>query len=92
MESAIALAVGSHPPDGLLDGLRTGWFDITKTDWRDTMAIPRGIRLWRGDHAAMYRLDLLPAVRVGRTAARRRRTGRARENELAPRGADCDRV
>jgi hypothetical protein len=49
---------GLYPPDGLLDAVRTGWFDITKTDWRQTMAlqVPSGMA---GDHAAMYRFDLL---------------------------------
>ena len=49
---------GLYPPDGLLDALRTGWFDITKADWRQTMAlhVPTGMA---GDHAAMYRFDLL---------------------------------
>ncbi len=49
---------GLYPPDGLLDALRTGWFDITKADWRQTMAlqVPSGMA---GDHAAMYRFDLL---------------------------------
>jgi hypothetical protein len=49
---------GPYPPDGLLDGLRTGWFDITKADWRETMAlhVPSGMA---GDHASMYGFDLL---------------------------------
>ena len=38
--------------------MRTGWFDITKADWRETMAlqVPSGMA---GDHASMYRFDLL---------------------------------
>jgi hypothetical protein len=49
---------GPHPPAGILDALRTGWFDITKTDWRESMAlqVPSGMA---GDHAAMYRFDLI---------------------------------
>ncbi|MEO8257100.1 MAG: DUF2723 domain-containing protein [Acidobacteriota bacterium] len=49
---------GPHPPDRFLDAVRAGWFDITKSDWRESMAlqVPSGMA---GDHAAMYRFDLL---------------------------------
>ena len=45
------------PPAGLLDGLRTFWFDVTKSDWRDTMVfnVPQSML---ADHAAMYWFDL----------------------------------
>lgn len=44
-------------PHGLLDALQTFWFDVTKSDWRDTMVmhVPRSML---GDHAAMYWFDL----------------------------------
>ena len=46
-----------HPPHGLFDALSRFWFDVTKTDWRETMVmqVPRGML---GDHAAMYAFDL----------------------------------
>ncbi len=45
------------PPATLADGLRDGWFDITKSDWRDTMvlSVPRVLV---GDHLSMYAFDL----------------------------------
>lgn len=52
-----ALWVLPHPPEGLVDGLRMFWFDVTKSDWRDTMVfnVPRDVL---ADHAAMYWFDL----------------------------------
>jgi hypothetical protein len=46
-----------NPPDGIAEALRRFWFDVTKTDWRDTMVmnVPRSLL---GDHAAMYWFDL----------------------------------
>jgi hypothetical protein len=46
-----------NPPDSLLEALRRFWFDVTKTDWRDTMVmnVPRSLL---GDHAAMYWFDV----------------------------------
>jgi hypothetical protein len=46
-----------EPPRGLADALQTFWFDVTKSDWRDTMVmnVPRSML---GDHAAMYWFDL----------------------------------
>jgi hypothetical protein len=45
------------PPHGLVDALQRFWFDVTKSDWRDTMVmnVPQS-RL--GDHLAMYWFDL----------------------------------
>jgi hypothetical protein len=45
------------PPHGVVDALQRFWFDVTKSDWRDTMVmnVPRS-RL--GDHLAMYWFDL----------------------------------
>jgi MFS family permease len=44
-------------PHGLLEALQTFWFDVTKSDWRDTMVmhVPQSML---GDHAAMYWFDL----------------------------------
>ena len=52
-----ALWMLPDPPDGLVDGLRRFWFDVTKADWRETMVmqVPRAMA---GDHAAMYAFDL----------------------------------
>ncbi len=46
-----------HPPHGLSDALQTFWFDVTKTDWRDTMVL-RVPASALGDRAAMYWFDL----------------------------------
>ncbi len=45
------------PPHGLLDGLRTAWFDITKSDWRASMMmqVPSGMTR---DHLSMYLFDV----------------------------------
>ncbi len=52
------LWLGSFPPHRLVDALGTAWFDITKSDWRETMVmqVPRGMA---GDHASMYAFDVL---------------------------------
>jgi Protein of unknown function (DUF2723) len=52
------LWLGSFPPHGLVDALGTAWFEITKSDWRETMVmqVPRGMA---GDHASMYAFDVL---------------------------------
>jgi hypothetical protein len=52
-----ALWYQPQPPSGLLEALATFWFDVTKSDWRDTMVlhVPRSML---GDHAAMYWFDL----------------------------------
>ena len=45
------------PPEGAIDALQRFWFDVTKSDWRDTMVmnVPRSMV---SDHAAMYWFDL----------------------------------
>jgi hypothetical protein len=45
------------PPHGMVDALQRFWFDVTKSDWRETMVlgVPRGMI---ADHAAMYAFDL----------------------------------
>jgi hypothetical protein len=51
------LAPWIDPPDGAIDALQRFWFDVTKSDWRDTMVmnVPRSMV---SDHAAMYWFDL----------------------------------
>jgi hypothetical protein len=48
---------GPFPPRGFAAALGTAWFDITKSDWRETMVlqVPRGIA---GDRASMYAFDV----------------------------------
>jgi hypothetical protein len=52
-----ALWLLPDPPDGVVEALRRFWFDVTKTDWRETMVmnVPRTLI---SDHAAMYWFDL----------------------------------
>src|SRR5262249_36450763 len=52
-----SLWVVPNPPDGIAEALQRFWFDVTKTDWRDTMVlnVPRSLL---ADHAAMYWFDL----------------------------------
>ena len=52
-----ALWYQPQPPSGLFEALATFWFDVTKSDWRDTMVlhVPRSML---SDHAAMYWFDL----------------------------------
>ncbi len=52
-----ALWVSPSPPHGLVDALQTFWFDVTKSDWRETlvMHVPRSML---GDHGLMYLFDL----------------------------------
>ncbi|OLD56689.1 MAG: hypothetical protein AUI64_01930 [Acidobacteria bacterium 13_1_40CM_2_64_6] len=46
-----------QPPASIVDGLQHFWFDITKSDWRETMVM--GVpRVMLGDHLAMYWFDL----------------------------------
>jgi transmembrane protein TMEM260 (protein O-mannosyltransferase) len=51
------LAPWIDPPDGAIDALQRFWFDVTKSDWRDTMVmnVPQSMV---SDHAAMYWFDL----------------------------------
>jgi hypothetical protein len=46
-----------EPPPSLVAALRAFWFDVTKSDWRDTMVLHVPQSLIR-DHAAMYWFDL----------------------------------
>ncbi len=52
-----ALWLLPNPPAGILEALQRFWFDVTKTDWRETMVlqVPRALL---ADHAAMYAFDL----------------------------------
>jgi len=52
-----ALWISTQPPRGLVDALHIFWFDVTKTDWRETMVfhVPASMLL---DHLSMYRFDL----------------------------------
>jgi hypothetical protein len=52
-----SLWYATHPPSSVLDAIQTAWFDITKSDWRETMVmnVPRGMLK---DHASMYLFDL----------------------------------
>jgi hypothetical protein len=52
------LLPGVDPPAGAGDALQRFWFDVTKSDWRDTMVmnVPRSMA---ADHAAMYWFDLI---------------------------------
>ncbi len=45
------------PPHGFVDALQRFWFDVTKSDWRDTMVMNVPQSLVR-DHLAMYWFDL----------------------------------
>src|SRR5262249_21162641 len=44
-------------PPSIVEAFQRFWFDVTKTDWRDTMVmnVPRTLV---GDHAAMYWFDV----------------------------------
>lgn len=46
-----------QPPHDILEALQTLWFDVTKSDWRDTMVmqVPQSML---SDHVAMYWFDL----------------------------------
>jgi hypothetical protein len=46
-----------QPPHGPVDALARFWFDVTKSDWRDTMVLNVPGSMLR-DHAAMYWFDL----------------------------------
>ena len=52
-----ALWLGNSPPDGFIDAMRTFWFDVTKSDWRETMVleVPSVVA---GERARMYWFDL----------------------------------
>ncbi len=46
-----------HPPHGMVDALQTFWFDVTKSDWRDTMVMNVPGSMVR-ERLAMYWFDL----------------------------------
>ena len=46
-----------HVPNGLIDALSIFWFDVTKSDWRETM-VARVPQSMLGARAAMYGFDL----------------------------------
>jgi Protein of unknown function (DUF2723) len=46
-----------HPPAGLVDALQIFWFDVTKSDWRETM-IARVPSSMFGERLAMFGFDL----------------------------------
>ena len=52
-----ALWLMAQPPRSVAEGLQHFWFDVTKSDWRDTMVlnVPRSMLQ---EHAAMYWFDL----------------------------------
>lgn len=52
-----ALWISTQPPRGIIDALQVFWFDVTKTDWRETMVFNVPASMLR-DHLAMYRFDL----------------------------------
>src|SRR5437867_1425427 len=51
------LLSAAFPPATWADALRTAWFDITKSDWRDTMVLHVPAEML-SDRAAMYAFDL----------------------------------
>src|SRR5207244_9924164 len=79
-----ALWLSPYPPHGLVDALATFWFDVTKSDWRETtvLTVPRSMV---ADHALMYVFDLrqqfgwagpvLGALGLARLIATNRRRG-----------------
>ena len=52
-----SLWFAAHPPAGLGDALNRFWFDVTKSDWRDTMVMHVAESML-GDRLAMYWFDL----------------------------------
>lgn len=52
-----ALWLAPQPPHGIVAALQTFWFDVTKSDWRDTtvLTVPQSMI---GDRAAMYWFDV----------------------------------
>jgi hypothetical protein len=53
-----ALWLAAQPPPSLWTALQTFWFDVTKSDWRDTMVmgVPSGMA---SERLQMYRFDLV---------------------------------
>jgi MFS family permease len=72
------------PPVSLWDALRTFWFDVTKSDWRETMVlnVPQSML---ADHLAMYWFDvrqqfglvIIPLAVLGAVVLARRQPRRA---------------
>jgi hypothetical protein len=62
------LWLAADPPASLWDGLRTFWFDVTKSDWRETMVlnVPQSMLT---DHLAMYWFDVRQQFGTVGTAA-----------------------
>jgi hypothetical protein len=52
-----ALWLQPFPPDGVVDAMRTFWFDLTKADWRATLVFGLPHSLLQ-DRARMYLFDL----------------------------------
>ncbi len=52
-----ALWISTQQPHGIGDALQMFWFDVTKTDWRETMVFNVPASMLR-DHLAMYWFDL----------------------------------
>jgi hypothetical protein len=52
-----ALWLGNSPPDGFVDAMRTFWFDVTKSDWRETMVLEVPA-VAASERARMYWFDL----------------------------------
>ena len=48
---------GNSPPDSLIEAMRTFWFDVTKSDWRETMVleVPTVVA---GERTRMFWFDL----------------------------------
>jgi hypothetical protein len=57
-----------QPPDTMWATAQTFWFDVTKSDWRDTMMLSVPQSMLR-DHAAMYWFDLRQQFGVPGAAA-----------------------
>jgi hypothetical protein len=72
------------PPRGVFSAIASAWFDITKSDWRETMVMRVPVALL-ADHAAMYLFDLrqqfglagiaLASIGLGAAWAANRRRG-----------------
>ena len=62
------LWIAGDPPASLWDGLRTFWFDVTKSDWRETMVlnVPQSMLT---DHLAMYWFDVRQQFGIAGIAA-----------------------
>ncbi len=52
-----ALWISTQPPHSIADALQMFWFDVTKTDWRETMVLNVPTSVFR-DRLAMYWFDL----------------------------------